>query len=60
MLKSGPKVKAQFKSRRQDQREVRLNVDGVHLSFGGVEALQDISLDVGGKEILAIWTQWCW
>jgi branched-chain amino acid transport system ATP-binding protein len=34
--------------------DVLLKVDGVHLSFGGIRALDDISFEIHGGEILAI------
>jgi branched-chain amino acid transport system ATP-binding protein len=38
----------------KDNKQVKLHIDHLSLSFGGVQALIDVSIDVRDKEILAI------
>jgi len=38
----------------QTDRQVKLRIDRLSLSFGGVNALSDVSMDVRENEILAI------
>ena len=38
----------------EDEKRVRIRIENLSLSFGGVEALSDISLDIKDKEILAV------
>ena len=37
-----------------NRNEVKIRIENLSLSFGGVKALTDINLDIGNKEILAI------
>ncbi len=38
----------------ENEKRVRIRIENLSLSFGGVEALSDISLDIKDKEILAV------
>jgi branched-chain amino acid transport system ATP-binding protein len=38
----------------ETERRVKLSIDNLMLSFGGVNALADVSMEIGDKEILAI------
>ncbi len=38
----------------ENEKQVRIRIENLSLSFGGVEALSDISLDIKDKEILAV------
>ena len=40
--------------KKQTDRQVKLRIDNLSLSFGGVSALADVSMDIRDKEILAI------
>ena len=40
--------------KKQTDRQVKLRIDNLSLSFGGVSALVDVSMDIKDKEILAI------
>jgi branched-chain amino acid transport system ATP-binding protein len=40
--------------KKQTDRQVKLRIDNLSLSFGGVSALADVSMDIKDKEILAI------
>ena len=38
----------------ENEKRVRIRIENLSLSFGGVEALRDVSLDIKDKEIIAI------
>ena len=36
-----------------------LHVENMTMQFGGVVAVNNLSLDVNRGEIVALWTKWC-